>query len=328
MNEPIRLGLLRLCDAAPVILAKHEGLFAEAGLEVALSVEPSWANIADKLAYNMLDGAVMLPPLAMACAAGLRGRQMALAVPMGLSAEGNSFTLSSACRELFAQGGMAGLAARKRLRLAVVHGFSSHDLLLRHWLTTQGIQPDRDVDITVLPPAEMVGSLAAGAIDGFCAGAPWGLVAAKAGMGFTACLSRDIWPGHPEKCLALQADFVAGAPDRINALLQVLLRAQRECAAPESRAKLAALLERPEYLDLPADLLAEALDGTRGGPGFTAPYPSVAQAQWYARQMQRWGKAPAGLEAVTAQLYRPDLFLRAGGEREKEALPPPEVVFE
>jgi two-component system, oxyanion-binding sensor len=328
MNEPIRLGLLRLCDAAPVILAKHEGLFAGAGLEVALSVEPSWANIADKLAYNMLDGAVMLPPLAMACAAGLRGRKMALAVPMSLSAEGNSFTLSSVCQELFARDGMAGLAARKRLRLAVVHGFSSHDLLLRHWLTTQGVQPDRDLDITVLPPAEMVGSLAGGAIDGFCAGAPWGLVAAKAGMGFTACLSRDIWPGHPEKCLALQADLVASAPDRINALLQVLLRAQRECAAPKSRAKLAALLERPEYLDLPADLLAEALDGAQGGPSFTAPYPSVAQAQWYVRQMQRWGKAPAGLEAVTAQLYRPDLFLRAGGEREKEVPPPLEASAE
>ncbi|MBU6397478.1 MAG: ABC transporter substrate-binding protein [Rhodospirillales bacterium] len=328
MNEPIRLGLLRLCDAAPVILAKHEGLFAEAGLEVALSVEPSWANIADKLAYNMLDGAVMLPPLAIACAAGLRGRKMALAVPMSLSAEGNSVTLSTACQELFDQHGMAGLAACKRLRLAVVHGFSSHDLLLRHWLTTQGVQPDRGVEITVLPPAEMVGSLAAGAIDGFCVGAPWGLVAAKAGMGFTACRSRDIWPGHPEKCLALQADFATTAPERLNIMLQVLLRAQRECAAPEARAKLAALLERPEYLDLPADLLAEALDSAEGGPSFIAPYPSVTKAQWYARQMQHWGKAPAGLEDITAQLYRPDLFLRAGGKRETDAPTPMEVVSE
>lgn len=37
MNQPIRLGLLRLCDVAPVILAKHEGLFAASGLEVILS---------------------------------------------------------------------------------------------------------------------------------------------------------------------------------------------------------------------------------------------------------------------------------------------------
>ncbi|MGE4482747.1 CmpA/NrtA family ABC transporter substrate-binding protein [Acidocella sp.] len=328
MNDPIRLGLLRLCDAAPVILARQEGMFAEAGLRVELSVEPSWANIADKLAYGMLEGAVMLPPLAMACAAGLRGRPVDLVVPMSLSTNGNGFTLANACREVFEHDGMAALAARKRLRLAVVHGFSSHDLLLRHWLAGQGVMPERDVDITVLPPAEMVGSLAAGAIDGFCAGAPWWLVAAHAGMGFTACLSRDIWSGHPEKCLALRGDFASGGAERLTALLRVLLRAQQACTEPAGRAKLAALLARPEYLDLPASLLAQALDETQGGPAFTAPYPSIRQAQWYARQMRRWGKAPAGLEEVTARLYRPDLFELAGGRGEDEALPPDETYIE
>lgn len=322
MKNLIRIGLLRLCDAAPVILAKHDRLFAAAGLNVALSVEPSWANIADKLAYNMLDGAVMLPPLALACAAGLRGRPVGLVVPMSLSSEGNSLTLSTACQNAFSQGGIKGLAARKRLRLAVVHGYSSHDLLLRYWLAAQGVQPDKDMDITILPPAEMVGSLAAGAIDGFCVGAPWGMVAAKAGIGFTACLSRDIWPGHPEKCLALQEEFATASPDLLNTLLTVLLHAQRESAAPQSRARLAALLARPEYLDLPAELLTEALDETKGGPSFTAPYPSIAQAEWYALQLQRWSKAPAGLEKLVPQIYRPDLFLRAGGEAETEAALP------
>lgn len=323
MSKPIRLGLLRLCDAAPVILAKHEGLFAEAGLDVVLSIEPSWANIADKLAYDMLDGAVMLPPLAMACAAGLRGRPLALVVPMNLSTEGNSFILSSAHHALYAQGGMARVVAGARLRLAVVHGFSSHDLLLRHWLATQGISPEQDVAITVLPPAEMVGSLAAGAIDGFCAGAPWGFVAAKAGMGFTACHSGDIWPGHPEKCLALQAGFAAAAPERLNTLLRVLMQAQHICADPKTLGKLSALLAQPHYLDLPAELLAEALNVTHGGPGFSVAYPAVEAAQWYAKQMQRWGKGPAGLERLTTQLYRPDLFLQAGGCYEKARVEPP-----
>ena len=226
MTDTIRLGLLRLCDAAPVILAEHQHLFAEVGLNVELSIEPSWANIADKLAYGLLEGAVMLPPLALACAAGLRGRQVDLLMPMSLSANGNVFTLSTACQDVFQRQGMAALAAQKRLRLAVVHGFSSHDLLLRHWLAAQGVAPERDVDITVLPPAEMVGSLAAGAIDGFCAGAPWGRVAERAGMGFTAVLSRDIWPGHPEKCLAMRADFCRTDPDGLTVLLKVLLQAQ------------------------------------------------------------------------------------------------------
>lgn len=320
MTEIIRLGLLRLCDAAPVILAEHEQLFAEAGLDVELSIEPSWANIADKLAYGLLEGAVMLPPLAMACAAGLRGRQADLLVPMSLSSNGNALTLSTACQDVFQRHGTAALAAQKRLRLAVVHGFSTHDLLLRHWLTAQGVMPERDVDITVLPPAEMVGSLAAGAIDGFCAGAPWWLVAERAGIGFTAVLSRDIWPRHPEKCLALRADFCQTNPGQMKILLEVLLHAQRQCADPERREALATLLARPQYLDLPAELLAQALITENGGPLFDAPYPSLAQAEWYAGQMRRWGKAPGIITSVAARLYRPDLFLAAGGVPSNEFL--------
>ena len=38
-----------------------------------LSVEPSWANIADKLCYGLLDGAMLLPPLALALRFGLSG---------------------------------------------------------------------------------------------------------------------------------------------------------------------------------------------------------------------------------------------------------------
>src|SRR5882757_7565602 len=69
----IRLGVLRLTDAAPLIVAKEFGFFEDEGLEVALSVEPSWANIADKVTYGLLDGAMMLPALALASSLGLRG---------------------------------------------------------------------------------------------------------------------------------------------------------------------------------------------------------------------------------------------------------------
>lgn len=59
-NSVFRIGILRLTDAAPLIVARQLGYFAGEDLDVALSVEPSWANIADKLAYGLLDGAMML----------------------------------------------------------------------------------------------------------------------------------------------------------------------------------------------------------------------------------------------------------------------------
>ncbi len=316
MSGVIRLGLLRLCDAAPVVLADRMDMFGQAGLEVALSFEPSWANIADKLSYGLLEGAVMLPPLALACAAGLRGRATPLVVPMSLSANGNAVTLAARHEAVFAAGGMAALAPA-RLRLAVVHGFSTHDLLLRYWLAAQGLDPARDVDITVVPPAEMVGSLAAGAIDGFCAGAPWGEVAVHAGLGFIAVRSAEIWRQHPEKCLALTAAF-AESPAAV-VVVSVLLAALAQCARPGLRPDVAAMLARPEYLDLPAGLIARALDPAAGGPLFTEAYPRRRHALWFARQMERWGVvAPGALAAATA-IYDPALFAAAGGVAEPDA---------
>jgi NitT/TauT family transport system ATP-binding protein/nitrate/nitrite transport system substrate-binding protein len=315
MAETIRIGLLRLCDAAPVILADQEEIFARNGARVVLSVEPSWANIADKLGYGLLEGAVMLPPLAMACAAGLRGRKTDLVIPMSLSANGNAVTLASRFAEAYRAGGITAIAPKQRLRLAVVHAFSTHDLLLRYWLAAAGIDPEHEVDITVLQPAEMVGSLAAGAIDGFCAGAPWGQVANHAGLGFNAVQSREIWRDHPEKCLALRADFAARDPAGVLALLTSLRFTGKLCAAPDKRAALAALLGQPEYLDLPAELIATALDPATGGPQFTEQYPNPETAMWFAEQLARWHKAPADFADHAARLYRPDLYLEAGGTK-------------
>jgi NitT/TauT family transport system ATP-binding protein/nitrate/nitrite transport system substrate-binding protein len=93
-GERVRIGLLRLTDAAPVVFAGAHGLFTAEGAAVELVVEPSWANLADKLSYGLLDAAVMLPPLALAMTLGLRAAGTPLIVPMSLSLNGNSVTLS------------------------------------------------------------------------------------------------------------------------------------------------------------------------------------------------------------------------------------------
>ena len=100
MTTPIRIGLLRLVDSAPVVVADALGFFADLGLEVELSVEPSWANTMDKLGYGLLDAAVMLPPLALAAALGLRGPKVDLIVPMGLTQGGNAIVVGAGFRPI------------------------------------------------------------------------------------------------------------------------------------------------------------------------------------------------------------------------------------
>jgi two-component system, oxyanion-binding sensor len=327
---PLRLGLLRLTDSAPVVLAQETGIFSYERLDIALSVEPSWANIADKLSYNALDAAIMLPPLALAVALGHRAATTPLLVPMALSLNGNAVTVSSRLAETVLAGGkqsalVAGrrlrLAAldRAMLRLAVVHARSTHDLLLRYWLAASGFDLEREVTISVIPPTEMVAALAAGTIDGFCAGAPWGAMALRAGVGRIVVESAEIWRRHPEKCLAVRQDWAETRPERLQSLLRALLRAAQCADDPSVVPLLAKRLSSDRYVGVPPEVIAESLPGGAAGASIffshAATYPWRSHARWFLSQMIRWGDLPTDLDvaAAAAQVYRPDLYRDAAG---------------
>jgi len=129
----INIGLLRLTDAAPLVIAFEKGFFDRRGLTVQLSVEPSWANIADKLSYGRLQAAVMLPPLAFAIALGTRGIGAPLIVPMALSLNGNSITVANEIlRGLAMPPGAAASETGVRLRNFIANAVSG--CVSRSWI--------------------------------------------------------------------------------------------------------------------------------------------------------------------------------------------------
>ncbi len=326
----VRIGVLRLVDSAPVIVADRRGLFAELGIDARISVEPSWANIADKLTYGLLDAAVMLPPLALAAAIGLGRPPARLIVPMGLTLGGNSIVLGPAAAAGLAPGAPPRVLAQcltawmrrqpERPRFAVVHDFSTHNLLLRHWLASAA-DPDRNMQTVVVPPAHMVQALADGRIAGFCAGAPWGEAAAREGVGSMLLGTSAIWPRHPEKCLAVAAPWASSQPGALLALLRVLLRAGQLCDAADAAPGIARLLADPEGLWLPEPATRAALRGgaeaeTIGFHAGAAWFPRPSHARWFLDQMRRWGwVSELDRESVVRTVYRPDL-LRAAADME------------
>ena len=321
MTQPVRVGLLRLVDSAPVIVAEADGLFAEHGLEVEISIEPSWSNIADKLTYGVLDAAVMLPPLALAACAGLRGAHARLVVPMSLSQGGNAIVASTeAAASLTAGTPRPNLlqwlrAQPARPRFAAVHAFSTHNLLLRYWLASAGADPDRDVETVVIPPENVVEALASRAITGFCAGAPWGDVAQNQGVGRILLGTSAIWPFHPEKCLCVAESWAEANPQALHHLLRAVLRAQLRCDRAEHAADIARLLADPDGLDLPEAACRAALPGGTGAElirfhAREAWFPARAHALWFLAQMRRWRwiDDQTDLAALAARVYRPDLL--------------------
>jgi NitT/TauT family transport system ATP-binding protein/nitrate/nitrite transport system substrate-binding protein len=336
----LRIGLLKLTDAAPVIAAHELGFFADEGLNVELSIEPSWANIADKLAYGFLDAAVIVPPLAFAITLGLRGAMRRLVIPLSLSLGGNTVTLETSLAESIsrgAEGSREALTAARALSkllphrsgerptFGVVHAFSTHNLLLRYWLAAGGIDPDRDVTLTVIPPARMVEALEKGQIAGFCAGAPWGAVAERKGLAKTITTSHGIWRNAPEKALAFCESWADQNPETLQSALRALLRSTRFCDEPENAPMIAALLSEPRYLGVEADLITTSLPTgqsaadsgahSRASIFFrnAANFPWRSHALWFLREMKRWGFLHSGLDlrAIATSVYRPDLYTQA-----------------
>jgi two-component system, oxyanion-binding sensor len=340
-----RIGLMRLTDAAPLIVARELGYFAAEDLEVSLSMEPSWANIADKLAYGLLDGAMLLPPLALALGLGLSGSggPEPIIVPAALSLNGNTVTLANRWAEpvLGATVGngapVPAIETARRFRavvgergekplLAVVHTFSTHNLLLRYWLAAGGLDPSHDVAFTVVPPAETVAALAAGKIDGFCAGAPWGEVAAQARLGHALTTSHAIWNNGLEKVLAVRRRIAEEHPRRLQAALRALLRAAAYCDEAANATAVAAVLAQDHHLGLAAEVILTSLPGAalrRAAETYpeadvslffanTANFPWPSQALWFCDQMRRWSYVGAEVDRqAAAAIFRPDLFIEA-----------------
>lgn len=338
MKTDLTLGYMPLTDSLPLLAAHRLGFFRGQGLDVTLQEEVSWANIRDKVIVGQLDGAHMLAPMVMASTLGLGGLNKPLIAPYSLNLGGNGMTLSAALyRELEGSArGRPGPASLKQLIeqrklekqpplvLAVVFPYSSHNLLLRYWLASAGIDPDRDVTTVVLPPSQMVDHLRLGHIHGFFAGEPWNAVATADGIGYCVATGRDIWQNAPNKVLGVTADWARANPATLDALLRALHQAG--VWLDDNRDSAVSLLA--EYLPVSPRVLAPALLGhTNYRPDsgdapepdllvfhrYLANFPWVSHGYWFLNQMARWGWLPGDqdLSAVAAACYRPDLYRRA-----------------
>lgn len=317
-----RLGFVPLADAAPLLVAEALGLFEAVGLNVAVSAEPGWATLRDKLAFGALDGAHLLGPMAIALGAGLGGVEAAISVGCGLGRNGNTLTLKPGLADRVQA---AGAAALRGATLAVVFPFSSHNYLLRHWLAATGLDPDRDVRLIVVPPPQVAAQLAIGSIDGFCAGEPWGSHAESLGAGRIVLGTGDIWPDHPEKILAFGSAWARDNAEIAIPITAAVLAAARWLDDPTNAEEAVRILHQRAFPHLALETVAAIFVGhvaqLRPMQFRAATFPRADQAAWWLKQMQRWGHLPANADAAALLApFNPSLW-RAAAQRITEPEP-------
>ena len=343
MTTLLRIAFLPLTDAAVLAVARERGFAEEEGLNLDLVRTTSWATLRDRLLFGQVHAAHMLAPLAVAVTLGLSQQAAPLAAPYKLNVNGNMLVMATE----FAQALDPDVAARlddplgtahdfaaaiglwrRKPVIGVVHRFSSHAVMLRYWLASAGVDPDRDVLLRVVPPSLTVEAIRAGEIDGFIAGEPWGSAAVDAGLAEAVAIGERIWRRGVEKVLTFRAPWLEENPDSVDRLLRALVRSAAWCDERGNHEALAHLLSNPRYVDQPADLILRALSGgivPRLGmaplqmPDFmlfsreATPFPWRSQALWIYSQLVRWKMVEHTAEnaAKAAAMFRPDIFRRA-----------------
>jgi ABC-type nitrate/sulfonate/bicarbonate transport system substrate-binding protein len=170
----IRIGYVPLIDAAPLIAAEALGFFGEAGLRVSSEEELGWGSVRERIVYGELDAAHAPGGLLFSIFLGIDAPPRPVQTDFVINLERIAITLSS---RLWQKGITDGESLRLMIcsesphkpKFGVVSPYSSHVFLLRKWLRRCGIDPEKDVRTTILPPPLVVEHMREGYIDGFCA---------------------------------------------------------------------------------------------------------------------------------------------------------------
>jgi nitrate/nitrite transport system ATP-binding protein len=346
----INFGFMPLTDCAPLAIAQEQGFFAKHGLTVNLQRASSWGEIAQGVADGRYDAAQMVAAMPLAMTLGMDGQpSLPIVTPLVLSRNGNAITLS----QEFADRGIKTLsdlkstiADQERIyKIGIVHDCSIHNLMLRYWLASAGIDPDRHVDLVVVPPTEMLKRLRQGDIDGFCVGEPWSSQAVSEGIGFVIATDLDIWPGNPEKVLGISTAWQQQHPNTTLALVKALLEACDYCDQPRHRSELLDILAQPAYLNLPTRYISPSLVGPyrrhQADVGEKLPRfhqfhlnnsncPGRVEGLWLLTQLARWNITPFPKNwiEILERVRRVDIFLEAARQLGQVGIEPDRDSFQ
>lgn len=338
------LGFIALTDASPLIVAKEKGLFAKHGMaDVEVVKQSSWGTTRDNLvlgsAGSGIDGAHILTPMPYLMSAGriTQGGPVPMQILARLNLDGQGISIANAfadlkvgldagvLRESFAKAKAAG----KTSKVAVTFPGGTHDLWMRYWLAAAGIDPNTDVETIVVPPPQMVANLKVNTMDAFCVGEPWNEQMVGQKIGFSALTTGELWNNHPEKSLAMRADWVAAHPNSAKALTMAVLEAQQWCDKAENKKELAEIVGKRAWFNVPAKDIVKRLSGeydygnarpvVENSPHImkfwrdNASYPFKSHDLWFLTEDQRWGYLPADADtkALVEAVNREDIWRAA-----------------
>ncbi len=292
-KKNLKIGFIPITCATPLIMAHPLGFYQKQGLDVEVVKTAGWALIRDKMLNKEYDATHFLSPMPLAMSMGAGSNPAPMHVATIQNTNGQAITLALKHKD------KRDPKQWKGFKFAVPFDYSMHNFLLRYYVAEAGLDPDRDIQIRVVPPPEMVANLRAGNLDGYLGPDPFNQRAVYDEVGFIHLLTKDLWNGHPCCAFGTSAEFIAQNPNTFAALYRAVLSAAAMARQPSNREAIAKAISPAAYLNQPEAVLKQVLTG-RFADGLGKiqnvpdradfdPMPWQSMAVWMLTQMKRWG---------------------------------------
>ena len=334
-TSDLKFGIIALTDNSPIVIAHEKGLFRKYGITSTISKGASWAAIRDALTNGDIQATHMLIGMPIASTMGLMGSpKKPMIIPWMLNRNGQSISLANALKgkvqadpKALKPLVMDAKAKGQPMTFAMTFPPGTHAMWMRYWLGAGGINPDKDVALVTVPPAQMTANMKVGKMDGFCVGEPWNARVIADGIGYTALNTQDIWRDHPEKVCAFTAEFADKNPKTVKAVLKALHEASLWLDKLENRTEQAEIVSRPSYINCPKEIILGRMLGhydfgdgrKKEDPNYmifssrNCNFPQPKYATWWLTQFRRWGMVTSvpDYQSVAQQVMRHDLYQEA-----------------
>ena len=334
----VRIGIIALTDCSSIVMAHELGLFKKHGIESTISKEASWAVIRDRLTLGENQASHILLGIPYAATMGLQGSPVKpMVIPMYLNRNGQAITLTKALLDKGVKTpqqlkplALEAKAKGSPMTFAMTYPPGTHAMWTRYWLAAGGINPDRDISLITIPPAQMVANMKVGKMDGYCVGEPWGARAIADGIGFTAITTQQIWKDHPEKALGFTEEFATKNPRTVKAVMRAILEASQWNDKLENRPRMAEVVGQPQYVNATKDIILGRMlgdydygDGRKEKDKYymtffdrQTTFPMKSHGTWWLTQFRRWGmvKEAPDYKGIVDRVHRPDIYREVAKE--------------
>ena len=296
----LQIGFIPITCATPIIMSEPLGFYEKYGLNAKVVKMPSWGAVRDSAIAGELDAYHMLAPMPIAMTLGLGSASFGVKLASIENINGQAITVAERHK-----GSVNGPADFKGFTIGVPFPYSMHNLLLRYYLATGGLDPDVDVQIRPVPPPDSIAQMIAGDIDAYLMPDPFNQRAVYEGAGFIHMITKELWPGHPCCAFAASDQWISENPNTFRALNKSIIEAAGYAHEASNRAEIAAAISDRAFLNQPVEVVEAVLTGNfEDGNGNTLsvpdridfdPYPWQSFANWISSQLVRWDLQGDGL---------------------------------